>query len=383
MVVALTFSWHYNVRMSQDANSRVLSEVLDKIHLENPSYWPYGLSRRHLDGGAWLVRKSATHEPVGFVGWQERPENGKKVGYYAVGILPEHRGYGFAKHAVASLLAEKSATVDTVRAMIADHNSPSIALARSLGVPTMLIKTAAPGAGLIGRVGGKLTQYPWTLSTLGALGYDAALEQRHQSATHPGEGFSFTDWAKALNPGNDAMRTAQLLLNTGIIRTGAPMLANKSTVAGGIGALGGMIWKDLGLQGLGAMPSLQAAANRHAQPAEDAGGMGTGAKVGMGIGAAALAALVGSSIYNNNRRTQVAEDTMRRDQNGKIRVTLPTKNPGDQETQLEMPIQNVELSNTLMTSLRRDLRRRLRSESAARTFRRPGSGSALAFNAQD
>ena len=71
--------------------------ILDAIYNENPSHWPNGLTADHFDGGLYMVRKEASREPVGFVGWQERREGFDKVGYYSIGILPEHRRNGFAK----------------------------------------------------------------------------------------------------------------------------------------------------------------------------------------------------------------------------------------------------------------------------------------------
>jgi len=356
--------------MSQGDHKETLTGIMNRIHDEDPSFWPYGLSMRHLDGGAWLVRKSATLEPIGFLGWQERSENMKKIGYYAVGILPEFRGKGFAKQAVASLLAEKAPTVDNVRAMIADHNAPSLALASALGVPVKLVKSAGVWPAVKG-----FAKNPWTLSTLGALGYDAAIEQKTQHAENPGGGFDAGKWLSGLAPQNDGLRTIMLGLNTGLMRTGAPLMKNPATVPLGMGILGSIPAKDMLLQGLGVLPVIGQAAGRHALPT-DAGtqGMGTGAKVALGTGAAALAALLGSSIYNGNRQTKAAEEAVQREQGGKIRVTLPTKNPGDQETQLEMPINNVSFSNALMQNLHRDIRRRLRTETAARTYRRVAGG---------
>ncbi len=113
--------------------------LLETIRAENPSFWPHGLSLNNFDTGrgegVFLVRaKQANLAPVGFVGWQERREGGQRVGYYSIGILPEHRGHGYAKEAVQKLINIKSARVDKVVALIERGNTPSQALARSLGV---------------------------------------------------------------------------------------------------------------------------------------------------------------------------------------------------------------------------------------------------------
>lgn len=121
-------------------SSRQTAEaLLETIRAENPAFWPHGLSMDNFDTGrgegVFLVRaKQANLAPVGFVGWQERREGGQRVGYYSIGILPEHRGQGYAKEAVAKLINIKSARVDRVVALIEKGNAPSQALARSLGV---------------------------------------------------------------------------------------------------------------------------------------------------------------------------------------------------------------------------------------------------------
>jgi hypothetical protein len=55
---------------------------------------------------------------------------------------------------------------------------------------------------------------------------------------------------------------------------------------------------------------------------------------------------------------------------GKMYVTLPTKNPGDKETTIELPLENMPLSSALVNKLRRDTKRRLRTESDYRTVRK-------------
>lgn len=55
-------------------------------------------------------------------------------------------------------------------------------------------------------------------------------------------------------------------------------------------------------------------------------------------------------------------------QPGRVRVTLPTKNPGDQETQVELPFDAdaIQLSHALQGTLSRDVRRRLLDEAKHR-----------------
>lgn len=62
-------------------------------------------------------------------------EGGRLIDSYSIGILPEYRGHGFAKEAVAKILREKAAGVDEVRSYVMPHNQKSKAPAASLGVP--------------------------------------------------------------------------------------------------------------------------------------------------------------------------------------------------------------------------------------------------------
>ena len=53
---------------------------------------------------------------------------------------------------------------------------------------------------------------------------------------------------------------------------------------------------------------------------------------------------------------------------GTLRVTLPTKGKMDNETQVEMPLERIGLSNALLQKIRRDTKRKLRGESDSRTL---------------
>jgi RimJ/RimL family protein N-acetyltransferase len=117
-------------------------DILDIIYNENPDHWPNGLSSDHFDGGLYVVKKQASSEPVGFVGWQERREDFNKVGYYSVGVLEKYRRNGFAKQAITQLLQKKASGVDIVKALIMKDNTPSISLAEKLDGVVMDVKQA-------------------------------------------------------------------------------------------------------------------------------------------------------------------------------------------------------------------------------------------------
>jgi RimJ/RimL family protein N-acetyltransferase len=83
----------------------------------------------------YTVKDASTGEVVGFTGWQARVDkSGERVGSYSIGILPEHRGRGFARSALTGLLREKRASVDRVQAFIMPHNLPSMRLAQAFGI---------------------------------------------------------------------------------------------------------------------------------------------------------------------------------------------------------------------------------------------------------
>lgn len=80
----------------------------------------YGLGIPGHDG-VYLIRDKMTKQAAGFVGWQQMMEGGRLIGSYYIGILPEYRGHGFAKEAVAKILREKAAGVDEVRSYVMPH----------------------------------------------------------------------------------------------------------------------------------------------------------------------------------------------------------------------------------------------------------------------
>lgn len=114
-----------------------VKDIMGRIYNENPSFWPYGLNVEGHNGGVYLIRDKMTKQAAGFVGWQTMYRDGKKVGSYSIGVLPEYRKKGFAKEAVAKIISKKAATVDKVVAYVKSDNYKSKALAGSLGVPVV------------------------------------------------------------------------------------------------------------------------------------------------------------------------------------------------------------------------------------------------------
>lgn len=154
---------HITTRVRNPLSQGVARDILRRIYMEKPAYWPHGLTVGHHDE-LWLIRDGSTMQPVGFTGWQKRSSEGKTIGYYSIGVLPEYRRQGFGKAAVAALVDHIRPQVDEVRAFIVPGNEPSMGLARELDLPihhkvaamTFLRNVAAPIAGgVAGYLGGE------------------------------------------------------------------------------------------------------------------------------------------------------------------------------------------------------------------------------------
>lgn len=342
--------------------------IMDLLRAENPSFWPFGLSLKGMDD-CWLIRKKASHSPIGFVGWQQIPDpDGKSAGYYSVGILPEFRRQGFGEAAVRHVLARKSASVDRVRAGIVATNGPSIELARKLGVEILhcgepenppsfgMVKSAGPA---VAKIINALR--PYGMPALGALGWDAFINAN--------------DYGSVSGP-----RIGNTLLNTYILA--APRVSNpykpgtarfqNYLAKARNAAVVSIPVKDVAFAGsmglMGTLPRVNQALDKLNVPAKsllDTIKAHPYGAAGVGAGSMALLALLGLGA----KRGLDALDNVGQ-QGSRLKVTLPTRYPGDQETTIEMPFNQVALSNTTIGNVARDIRRRLRAESRSRTGRK-------------
>ena len=87
---------------------------------------------------------------------------------------------------------------------------------------------------------------------------------------------------------------------------------------------------------------------------------------GLGVGAAGVGLLGLLSALNlKNDRDKLSES-----RRGRLKVTLPTKNPNDAETTIELPTDHFDFSSSLQAKLRRDARQRLLGETRGRTRHR-------------
>lgn len=344
----------------------VVENIMEKIRSEDPSYWPYGLSKEHFNGGLYMVQKSASAEPVGFVGWQKMPEEGKSIGYYAIGILPEHRNQQFAKQAVSEVIREARSECDDVRAFIMKHNEPSMALARSLKIPVIEKMAAAFSASPKAKAIGAL---------LGTLGTTALFDQAANPERSLGSTLQPWKW--------DKERSLMGGLNAILGGIGGTALANKQ-ILGGAGAIALAPTKDLALKGIGTLHNVDNAAKESvknlvkerkaipsAPPTSSGENWVESIPKGAMLGAGALGVgLIGTILHTAKQRRKADKEKLDQENSGRVRITLPTKEKGDAETQIELPVGDLNLSQNLRQKLNRDYRRKLVSETKERTIRR-------------
>jgi hypothetical protein len=355
-----------SVKEVDTSDYQELSEVMETIYNEAPWKWPHGLDAKSHDE-VYLVKNSSDHQTVGFVGWQTRKEGHIKIGYYSVGVLQEFRGQKKAKQAVSDLLLKKAAEVDRVKALIVEGNIQSIGLAKSLNVPCEVteIKKKASWlrSALIGTAGAAAIDAA-TLKDKGTIGYLLGKEGADpwESAGTLFNVATIGGGAKMMGRGAGNLMNA---LGMGIASTG-PL----TTIGGAMSRAQGdanqfnATQLDLAKQQLQSQnQNTEKLTNLNRNIAMGAGALGLGL---LGVG--------GAHAYHKKRLADASEEQARVAQRmktrGHINVTLPTRDPNDAETQLQIPLEEIEMSNSLSGRLRRDFLRRLHKETKERTARR-------------
>lgn len=319
---------------------------MDNIYREDPAKWPNGLHMSGFDGGVYMIREASTGTPVGFTGWQEKRANdGKKVGYYSIGILPEHRRNKFAKAAVSNLLRDKAANVDRVEALIADGNIPSIALADRLGVDVVMspyVKQANKAKWLVGP---------------GIAGFMDAI-------TYGREG----GWEEYKDQPVSFGRIANAFANVGL---GSAAMVKGVSGPMRTALLSSVPMKDFAIQGTQSLPRMADAMQEAASNTQSQAPMSNASKLLMGLLAGGGALGAGYLAHKRNKATNRLADAAERQQGGRINLTLPTQAAGDVETNIDLPLDEIALSKNIRTKLQRDTRRRLREGGKERTRTRP------------
>jgi hypothetical protein len=167
-------------------------------------------------------------------------------------------------------------------------------------------------------------------------------------------------------------------LNTILGGLGGQQIANRN-IGAGLGAIALAPTKDLAIKGIGSLYKLDAAADATAKnlsreaaaplPENKNWAESIPKEVWMGAGGLGLGAL-GIAAFNGMRNRALKKRELEQAQKGRVKITLPTKQPGDNETQVEMPLEDLNLSKALHGRLGRDTKRRLYEETRERTRRR-------------
>lgn len=327
--------------------------IMQRIYDENPAYWPYGLDVDSHDGGVYMIREASTGKAIGFTGWQERYEEEDKVGYYSIGILPEYRNNGYAKQAVSKLISLKSASVNKVKALVMKNNEPSLALATALDVPVVKMGNQF---GQPNRLKELLTILGTGVGTAGTM--DALTFGRDKS------------WEEYKATPFSTNRVVNGLAN--VIFGGAAAAPGMST-GSRLGALAAIPAKDVALGAIPAIPSLTESIHTMANKTEAPSGLDAlspGQKaMGLGLAGAGVAG-AGYLGLKAIRSLRDMADAQGISAAGKVRVTLPTKDPNDHETVVEIPMHELEVSRAQSSKLMRDMRRKIRDETKQRTVKR-------------
>jgi RimJ/RimL family protein N-acetyltransferase len=339
---------------------RECEDIMKKIYEENPSYWPYGLDMAAHDGGVlYMIREASTKKAIGFTGWQERIDGNAKVGFYSIGILPDYRNNGYAKQAIAKLISIKAANVDRVQALVMSHNKPSLALADALHIPVIKAGSTKKAMSLGQRI------LAGSGIGLGSAGFMDALTFGREKS-----------WDEYKKEPLTVARLANALLNTGL---GAASVVPGLPPAARATMLTSIPFKDFALSSIPAVQTISEGVkdiseNKSKSLADLISELSPTQKA-LGIGAGAAGLLGGG--YLASKGIKAVDDVAKAQQSragGRVRVALPTKDPNDEETTIELPMDDLDVSRTQFEKLQRDLRRRIRKETKERTVQKTLGG---------
>jgi hypothetical protein len=278
-----------------------------------------------------------------------------KVGFYSIGILPEYRNNGYAKQAVAKLISIKAANVDRVQALVMKHNKPSLALAEALHIPVVKAGSEKKAMSLGKRI---LAGSGLGLGTAGFM--DALTFGREKS------------WDEYKKEPLTIARLANALLNTGL---GAAAVVPGIPTHVRAAMLTSIPFKDFALSSIPAVQTISESvkdiADNKSQSLADLISTLSPTQKALGLGVGAAGLLGGGYLAHKGIKSlRDLASAQQQANKGKIRVALPTKDPEDQETIVELPIDDLDVSKSQFEKLQRDLRRRIRKETKERTVQR-------------
>jgi len=191
----------------------------------------------------------------------------------------------------------------------------------------------------------------------------------------------------------DANRVKQTLLNMGVGMIGGPMAvrggkrlftpgATRKDIAsgtklmsGGLGVLMMTPLKDILMNSIDSSKKLPKALDKYTnQGILSPEGMSDKARIALALLGAGGLAGAGILAHKRNKATEELAEATRESANpgGRVRLSLPTKDPNDIETNIDLPIEEIMLPQYIKQELSRDTRSRLRQEGKERKRKRQG-----------
>jgi hypothetical protein len=163
----------------------------------------------------------------------------------------------------------------------------------------------------------------------------------------------------------DRWRVFNGVLNAGLYGAVRPLMRGGHSVSA-FGAFGAPYAKDLLVKG---NPLMDDARKNFQELSADReltqGRQSVNTLIGAGTAAGALGlGAMGLYKYMQSKKKEREER-----ERGRLRVVLPTNDPADGETSVDMPMPEVPLSNAMLQRVQRDVRKRLRSETKERTMK--------------
>jgi hypothetical protein len=253
------------------------------------------------------------------------------------------------------------------------HNKPSLALAEALHIPVVKAGTEKK-AGQIKKLLQLFSKTVKNPAVIGGAGNAAFWDYLAHPDAQP--------WQKEYWQDTSRHRFGMAALNALLgaaggygVGTGLSGLATNpyagAALASGAGTIALSPAKDLILNLLPFTSKVGPALDQISKPEKGLlEGLSTNEKLlGGGLGAVGL---LGGG-YLGYKAIQAMRDMAQAQQQagrGKVRVALPTKDPEDQETIVELPIDDLDVSKSQFEKLQRDLRRRIRKETKERTVQR-------------
>lgn len=278
------------------------------------------------------------------------------------------------------MLADPVLQADLERASRTGSSEEALRTAQLLAVLQATKQAGQKRAGFWSGVG-KVLRHPHTQ----AVGAGTAGSALWDQAAH---NFDNSHWTSG--------RALNALMNAGLLGWAASRGGPPSQLGGRMGVAMSVPVKDLAVSGTtlinnlnASVPGMQAALHQAGIPATTpSNGAPTTApnvtinspssldQIGKfitdkplaaaGIGAAGVG-LTAAGVLGLREALRTLQHKTENEEQGRIKVTLPTRKPGDAETTIDIPTRQIGMSDSLFGRIRRDALRRLQAESKERT----------------